>query len=156
MVDNTASLHWFRNDCVVESNWNIPLTHLWIEWRCPSPPPPPALPLFPLQPSCRIQKGELEYFMDCINCMTIKFNPTLSNTTTLKFLMEWKVCCLPGHTLIKPQWETIQVHTYAANYQAQKLHFCTKDSLVTCTKDYGNVCMNSWCVTNRNSVPCSF
>lgn len=38
------------------------LTHLWIEWRYPSPPPPPALPLFPLQPNCGNQKSELEQF----------------------------------------------------------------------------------------------
>lgn len=49
----------YKYSYVVEHRWNIP-SYLWIEWRYPSPPPPPALPLFPLQPSCRIQKGELE------------------------------------------------------------------------------------------------
>lgn len=45
--------------------------------------------------------------------------------------------------------KTIQVHTYSASYQAKKLHFCTKDSLVTCTGDYGNVCMNCMHVTDK-------
>lgn len=52
-------------------------------------------------------------------------------------------------TLIKPQWETIQVHTYAASYQAQKLYFCTKDGPVICTEDYGNVCVNYVRVTDK-------